>query len=144
MTEQKDLSPAFDTNKRILAAAGIASAALGAFVVSYFNPTTAGFFPVCPLHAATGLNCPGCGMTRGFHAIFHGDISAALHFNLLLPVFLFVGIYLFISLGSIVIRGRGLSFNIFKPYLLWSFLIALVVFGIARNLPFYPFTFFSI
>ncbi len=125
---------------RVLAAAGILAAAAGVFVISYFNPTTAGFFPVCPLHALTGLNCPGCGLTRGFHALFHGDVFGALQFNVLLPAFLFVGIYFFVSLALIVVRGRGLSLNIFKPQLLWCFLIVLIVFGVVRNLPFYPFT----
>ena len=131
------------TTERILAAAGMLAAAAGVFVVSYFNPTTAGFFPVCPLHATTGLNCPGCGLTRGFHALFHGDVFGALHFNVLLPIYLLVGIYLFVSLGLIVVRGRGLSFNVFKPQLLWGFLIVLLVFGIVRNLPFFPFTLLS-
>ena len=136
--------PIESANKRILAAAGIVIAAAGVAVVGYFNPTTAGFFPVCPLHAMTGLNCPGCGLTRGFHALFNGDVLGALHFNAMLPIFLAVGIYLIISLVSVVFRGRGLQFNIFKPQLLWIFLVILVIFGIVRNLPFYPFTIFSI
>ncbi len=144
MIEKEKSFAASSASERLLAVAGIAAAAAGAFVVGYFNPTTAGFFPICPLHATTGLNCPGCGLTRGFHALFHGDIFGALHYNLLLPIYLFVGIYLFISLGSIVVRGRGLSFNIFNPYLLWGFLIALIVFGVVRNLPFYPFTILAI
>ena len=144
MDEKKVLPAKSAANERILAAVGILTAAFGVFVITYFNPTTAGFFPACPLHATTGLNCPGCGMTRGFHALFHGDILSALHFNALLPIFLLVGICLFISLVLIVIRGRSLSFNIFNPYLLWGFLIVLIVFGIVRNLPFYPFTIFSL
>ena len=130
----------FSNTERVLAAAGILAATTGVFVVSYFNPTTAGFFPVCPLYATTGLSCPGCGLTRGFHALFHGDILDALHFNALLPVYLFIGIYLYVALGLIVVRGRGLPFNIFKPYLLWGFLIVSLCFGIVRNLPFFPFT----
>ncbi len=140
MTNEKVLPVKLAVIERILAAAGIAAAAAGAFVVSYFNPTTAGFFPVCPLYATTGLNCPGCGLTRGVHALFHGDVPGALHFNALLPVYLFVGIYLFTTLGLIVVRGRGLTFSIFKPHLLWGFLIVSLVFGIVRNLPFYAFT----
>lgn len=128
------------TIERVLAAAGTSAAAAGAFIVSYFNPTTAGFFPVCPLFAVTGLSCPGCGLTRGFHALFQGDISNALHFNALLPVYLLFGIYLFVTLVSIVVRGRGLSFNLLKPYWLWGFLIISLCFGIMRNLPFFPFT----
>ena len=130
----------FSNTERVLAAAGILAATTGVFVVNYFNPTTAGFFPVCPLYATTGLSCPGCGLTRGFHALFHGDILDALHFNALLPVYLFIGIYLYVALGLIVVRGRGLPFNIFKPYLLWGFLIVSLCFGIVRNLPFFPFT----
>ena len=140
MIARKDPIITLSIKERILAAAGITAAASGAFFVGYFNPTTAGFFPVCPLHVMTGLNCPGCGLTRGFHALFHGDILGALHFNVLLPIFLFVGIYLFSSLGLIVVRGRSLPFNIFKPYLLWGFLIVLIIFGIVRNLPFFPFS----
>ncbi len=121
MSERNQQSVTSSRKERILAAAGILTAASGAFAVGYFNPTTAGFFPVCPLHAMTGLNCPGCGMTRGFHALFHGDILSALHFNALLPAFLLVGIYLFISLGLIVIRGRGLSLNILQTLFVMEF-----------------------
>ncbi len=144
MTSVKPFLVKSATAERVLAAAGILAATTGAFVIGYFNPTTAGFFPVCPLHAVTGLNCPGCGLTRGFHALFHGDVLGALHFNALLPVYLFVGIYFLVSLSLIVVKGRGLSFNIFKPHLLWGFLIVLIIFGIMRNLPFYPFTILAI
>jgi hypothetical protein len=60
--------------ERILAGAGVIAALTGAFVVGYFNPAMAGFFPVCPLYSVTGILCPGCGLTRGFHALFHGDV----------------------------------------------------------------------
>lgn len=126
--------------ERVLAGAGILAASAGAFVVGYFNPVTAGFFPVCPLFAATGLSCPGCGLTRGFHALFHGDFLDALQFNALLPVYALVFTYLFVSMLSIAARGRGLSFNIFRPNLIWSFLVIAIVFGVVRNFPLYPFT----
>ncbi len=126
--------------ERVLAGAGILIVTTGAFVVGYFNPVTAGFFPVCPLHALTGLNCPGCGLTRGFHALFHGDVLSALHFNALLPVYLFVFVYLFVSLVLVAVRGRGLSFNIFRPNLLYGFFIIALIFGVVRNFPVYPFT----
>lgn len=128
------------TIERILAGVGIAAMGTGAFVVGYFNPTTAGFFPVCPLHALTGLNCPGCGLTRGFHALFRGDVLTALHFNALLPVFAFVFTYLFVSLALMAIRGHGLSWKIFPPVSLYGFLIIALAFFVLRNLPFYPFT----
>lgn len=131
------------TIERTLAAGGILAGSFSAFVVGYFNPSTSGFFPVCPLHAITGLNCPGCGLTRGFHALFHGDIFTALQFNLLLPIYLLVFFYLGFSLLLIVFRGRGLSYKIFTPVSVYGFFIASMAYGVLRNLPFYPFTIFS-
>ena len=136
---------ATSTTNRVLAGAGILGIGAGIFAVGYFNPVTAGFFPVCPLHQLTGLNCPGCGLTRGFHALFNGDILGALHYNALLPIFAFIFSYLLISLSLIAIRGRGLSWYIFKPTaVLWIIFGLLLTFGIVRNLPFYPFNLLAI
>jgi len=134
------MSESASTIERALAGAGVFAVAVGALVVGYFNPMTAGFFPACPLHALTGLNCPGCGLTRGFRALFDGDILSALHFNALLPVYLFVFIYLFAAMISIALKGRSLSFNIFRPNFIWSFFVIALVFGVVRNFPVYPFT----
>lgn len=144
MSEDRVIEQKSSAVERVLAAAGILAIGAGAVVVGYFNPTTAGFFPVCPLHAMTGLNCPGCGLTRGFHALFHGDVLAALHFNALLPVFGFIFAYLSLSMFLTAFRGRGLSWKIFSPQALYGFLFIIAAFFVVRNLPFYPFTFFTI
>jgi len=123
-----------------ISAASILLAGTGAAgFVAWFNPTTAGFFPVCPLYTATGIACPGCGLTRGFHALFHGDILTALDYNLLLPGFAFFFGYLFISLCLTVVRGRGLDFKIFNQKVIWGFFTIAIIFTVLRNLPFYPF-----
>lgn len=134
----------FSTIERALAGAGILATTTGAFAVGYFNPTATRFFPACPFHALTGLNCPGCGLTRGFHALFQGDILTALHFNALLPVYLLLFLYLFVSLGLILIRGRGFNFCRFSSRIIYGFLALTLVFGIVRNLPFYPFNLLAI
>jgi hypothetical protein len=124
---------------RLLAAAGAAAMIVGAIFVWHFDPARAGFFPACPLYSTTGYACPGCGLTRGFHALFHGDILTALDFNALIPlVMLFFG-YIFASLVSVAIRGRGLVLGNWNLIMLWVTLGILVVFGVLRNLPFYPF-----
>ncbi len=137
--EFQNIAPA-STVERIAAGVGISTITAGAAVVAYFNPTTAGFFPVCPLYSLTGIYCPGCGLTRGFHALFHGDVIPALHYNALLPVFAFLFAFVFISLILVVARGRGLSWRVFPPSAMYGFLILAAAFFVLRNLPFYPFT----
>lgn len=128
------------TLERILAAAGVFIASAITFLVAFFNPVTAGFFPVCPLYSMTGLHCPGCGLTRGFHALFHGDVLGALHYNALLPFYFLLIAYLAVSLFLIAARGRGLPMKIPHPGLAYGFVALMLAFGVARNLPFYPFT----
>lgn len=126
--------------ERIAAAAGVSAIAAGSAFVVYFNPSNVNFFPVCPLYAMTGLACPGCGLTRGFHALFHGDVVSALDYNALLPVFAFIFGYFFAAMFLVAVRGRGLSFEIFRPRFLYGFLILALAFALLRNLPVYPFS----
>jgi hypothetical protein len=137
------VSDSCSKTERILAAAGVLAGSAVVSVVAYFNPVTAGFFPVCPLYAMTGLHCPGCGLTRGFHALFHGDILGALHFNALLPIYFFTFAYFGVSMLLVALRGRGLSFKFLRLELVYGFLALLLIFSVARNLPYYPFTFLA-
>lgn len=126
--------------ERIFAGAAILTVGAGASIVAYFNPSNVNFFPVCPLYKFTGIHCPGCGLTRAFHALFHGDVLGALHYNALLPVFAFLIGFAFLSLLLIAVRGRGLSWRVFPPASLYGFVILSAAFFLLRNLPFYPFT----
>ena len=126
--------------ERTFAGAAVAAVVVGSLVVSYFDPSTYNFFPVCPLFKLTGLACPGCGLTRGFHALFHGDVLTALHFNALIPVWLAIFGYLFLSLVLFALRGKALPMKLPRPVTLWVFLFGLLAFGLVRNLPVYPFT----
>jgi len=127
------------TFERGFALACVTGMAAATFTVGYFDPTTAGFFPVCPLYAMTGFACPGCGMTRGLHALLHGDVLTALDYNLLLPFILFFFGYLFVSLSLTFARGRGLTFRLFSTKVVWGFFIFAFAFSALRNLPIYPF-----
>lgn len=127
--------------ERLLAGAGLAAGTAGAGLVWYFDPTKSSFFPVCPLYALTGFACPGCGLTRGFHALFHGDLLTALDYNALIPLFVLVLGFVVITLVSVVVRGRGVMKLSASPKFLIGILVLLLTFGVLRNLPFYPFTF---
>ena len=126
--------------ERLTAAAGVAVFTAGSGFVAYFDPSTMHFFPVCPLFALTGFACPGCGLTRGFHALFHGDWLTAIDFNALIPVWVVIFGYVFISLMLLAVRGKGQPMWPTSPKFLWAFMIVLLIFGVLRNMPIWPFT----
>lgn len=41
---------------------------------------------LCPMKAATGVPCPGCGLTRATAALFRGDLPASLRTHAYAPV----------------------------------------------------------
>ena len=103
-------------------------------VVFFFNPATHHFYPECQFHRLTGLNCPGCGMTRAAYALLHGEIAVAIHDNALL-----VG-----GLIWLVLRGGWFGVNkllgkpngeFFPAKYLWLLLVLALVFTVVRNLP---------
>lgn len=118
---------------RALLALGVFSLVL--VVLVFVDPRTARFAPVCPLHYATGLYCPGCGTGRALHALVHGDPGRALRLNALtvaaIPVFL------------VLILRAALRPDARLPlppiWLRLAIYAVLVFFLVARNLPFEPF-----
>ncbi len=53
----------------------------------------------CPVLHATGIPCPGCGLTRATLFLLHGDIRASLTYHAFAPFFL---------LGAVVVMVAGL------------------------------------
>jgi hypothetical protein len=110
-------------------------------VVAVRDPNESGSYGYCPFKAVTGLDCPGCGMMRGAHALFTGDPARMLDHNIFLPLVLLAGVVGYVrwfrrSLGHAV---RPL------PYPPWAIVsVAVVVFGfwLVRNLG-GPFEYFA-
>ena len=91
----------------------------------------------CVFNVVTGLNCPGCGVTRFIVSLLHFDFRSAVSWNLalavLLPLWLIYGaFYIFLP------EKLGDRTKPFKILTIGS-VVLLVVFGILRNIPFFSF-----
>ena len=76
--------------------------------------------PLCFFKYLTHLDCPGCGLTRSFIAISHGDWKGALHFNVLGPfIYLYLLFYLIKHL-IFLIWNQQLSWQM-PLWFQWSF-----------------------
>lgn len=113
----------------------VAALAGGTLLLYFFDPVTAGFFPVCPLHATTGLDCPGCGTLRAVHALTHGHLAAAWHFNAFFVLMLPVAAWLGMREGKRWLAGAPDAGMIRRPAFVWAAGVAVIAWGVARNLP---------
>lgn len=115
----------------IRAAAAIAVAALIA-IYFIFDPQE-GFFPRCPSKAITGLDCPGCGSQRAFHALLHGDVAQAMKYNFLMVAMLPV---MGLLIAAETLRNRYPRFysSMNSKGLCITLLVAVCLWGVARNL----------
>jgi hypothetical protein len=107
----------------------------GAAYVGLVTPGNGRTIP-CPFHAATGLWCPGCGMTRGMHRLVRGDLIGALSFNVFVPLVVVAAAIGWWSWFA----GRAWSRPVRWPARVdtrWWFGLAVwfVAYGVVRNLP---------
>lgn len=116
--------------RRVLAGGGVLLAA-GLGYALWVRAT--GLALPCPFHAVTGLQCPGCGVTRMCLALLRGDLADAWAANpvllLLLPV---LGLLAVRMALRYVREGRTLGPR-WEGALCWALIAALVVWGVARN-----------
>jgi len=71
--------------------------------ISFVFPLDGLGVDLCPLHAITGLPCPGCGMSRAISAISQGQFSIALALN----PFALLAWPLFLVLAVVTLAPRG-------------------------------------
>lgn len=112
--------------------------AAGVWVLRTFDPNAAGNpFPPCVFHVFTGLWCPGCGITRALHALAHFDLAGALAMNPLvivaLPLLAALALHTWTPWRVLPARlAQALSNG-------YGWIAVFVVFGVLRNLPWWPF-----
>lgn len=124
--------------RRVAWAGPVAVGLAAASAVSYVgrsDPNQSGNYPTCPFLALTGWHCPGCGSLRMTHALAHGDLLEALSMNVfaaaMLPFLAFWYMRWTAEVWGLKPRRTAMA----HPAWIWSLLILVCAYWIARNLP---------
>lgn len=125
--------------KKLLPAAMFATAAAALAALYFSDPAKSGLFPPCPLRYLTGWYCPGCGSLRAIHQLLHGNLGVAWALNPLTVLLLPFVVYGLTSHALFEIRGQYLPRLFLPAFWIRALCAVIIVFGIARNLPFHPF-----
>ncbi|NUO76504.1 MAG: DUF2752 domain-containing protein [Lysobacter sp.] len=120
-------------------AAAFAAVGAGVWLLRRVDPNAPDSpLPGCLFFHFTGLYCPGCGSTRALHGLVHGDLAQAWAMNPLLFVVI-------PALPMLIAHGMGYRLPLPKRAIdgllsakFW--LILLFGYWIARNLPWWPFS----
>lgn len=116
----------------------------GVLIYFYQNhPATAGtYFLRCPSNFIFGILCPGCGSQRALHHLLHFEIVEAIRCNLLFVLAIPAVLYwLLLHFYSIIFTPKKNSQISMNKYVWIGLCVLFILFGVVRNLPFYPFTF---
>jgi len=130
---------------RIWAERTLLAFALVMIVVVYFYVTTPGLRDLvrphhCLFFQATGLLCPACGGTRAIGHLLNGHLLLALKSNALavfsLPLIAYGTVTAFRLVFDRSFSPSDIKIN---PFWLWSIPVVIILFWIARNLPYLSF-----
>ena len=128
-------APSTSTRRALAGPASVAAAAATAAATLYVrDPRTSSYLP-CPIHAVTGLWCPGCGATRAFGALVHGDIVSALSSNALTVVLGVIGVVIWAVWAIARVRGRSLSLRRPSAAVFAAGVLVVLAFTVWRNIP---------
>ena len=83
----------------------------------------------CPIHALTGLYCPGCGVSRMCLALLRFDWMEAAPF----------GAAVFLSQAVGYVKTGSTEMARWQKVLLWGMIAWLLLFTVLRNLPAFSF-----
>lgn len=108
--------------------------ALAAILLLYasFDPSS-NPFPRCIFLSLSGLKCPGCGSQRALHAIMHGDLASAWHYNAVLIIS--VPLLALLSFGSLYKKRYPRLYNrLNSGTVIWTVFAITIGWWILRNI----------
>ena len=123
-----------------VAAGGLALS--GCIYIGLVDPNQPGngAYPQCAFKMLTGLDCPGCGLTRGVHALVTGHPLRALDHNVLLALIVPIAVYSYAVWLTRSVFGWNLPAITVPKKLSVALLPILLGFWVLRNIPVGPLT----
>ncbi|BCX49945.1 conserved hypothetical protein [Haloferula helveola] len=116
----------------------VSVAAFGAWWLAVYGPKGIPFR--CVLNDATGIHCPGCGMTRATHAALEGRFADAFRFNPLGVILLPIALLALVPEVIAWVKGEPPKWRVPVGKRGGIALAVLVIgFMVLRNLPWMPF-----
>ncbi|MFL6214716.1 MAG: DUF2752 domain-containing protein [Blastocatellia bacterium] len=109
----------------------------GVFTISLiYHPSEGNYFTICGFKNATGLPCPGCGLTHSFCALGKGHLLSAFSWNLLGPPLFLLFALVWVRAVCVLLNRQRFprAFDAFVErvrLVRWA-AIAFAVFGVAR------------
>lgn len=105
---------------------------VGCAYAAFFKTTGIGI--PCAFRLVTGLECPGCGMTRMCTSLLMLDFKAAWSYNPVVMCLLPVGTFLlFRGLKRYIVTGINLTPK-WENGIITAMTVILLVFGVVRNI----------
>jgi hypothetical protein len=96
--------------------------------------------PNCIIKLTTGFDCPGCGGTRAFYYLMHGNVLAAARSHLILVFAAPYLLYMYVAwAGGMMFRWKLPALRP-SPRAISVLLGVWLAFSVLRNLPWAPFT----
>jgi hypothetical protein len=95
--------------------------------------------PTCLVKLTTGFDCPGCGGTRAFYYLLHGNLPAAARHHALFVFAVPFLVYMYLAWAGEQVFRRRLPALRLSPTVVGGFLTAWLAFSVVRNLPWAPF-----
>jgi hypothetical protein len=132
-----------ERSPRWAAPAAIAACFAGAAAwVWVMDPTDAGadYASTCIIKMTTGLDCPGCGGTRAFFYLMHGNLPDAARHHLMAVFAAPFLVWLYVAWTVKHVWGRRIPVPRLSATAISIYLAAWMVFMVVRNLPWAPFT----
>ena len=102
----------------------IASLIIGSAVLILCTTLLGVHIWTCPIQAAIGIPCPGCGLSRAMALLIQGDWHASFLMHAFAPVFL-LG---FVFLGTSIVMPRGFHGRFVKIIAKWERRLGIIPF----------------